>query len=143
MSKKTQSIAPEVIMSREGSSMASTWEEHLCLSRIGNRWLLGEYGYNWVANIYDLPENKQRSEDEQLYIPEEWNGHKVLGVADGEYIATDELVSSGNYIEFDAESVDKAIEFANQFDWGNCAGFHEAMAKLKLLISNWRSGNPN
>ena len=86
---------------------------------------------------------KQGSEDGQLYIPEEWNGHKVLGGADGEYIATDELVSSGNYIEFDAESVDKAIEFANQFDWGNCAGFHEAMAKLKLLISNWRSGNPN
>ncbi len=135
MSEINQVMKPEILMSREGSSMASTWEEYLCLSRTEDRWLLGEYGYNWAVNAYDLPENKQKRDDDELYVPEEWEGHKVLGIADGEYIETDELVSRGNDIEFDLKSVDKAIKFATDYEWGQYEGFREAMDKLKLMVS--------
>ena len=134
MSEIKQVIKPEILMGREGSSMASTWEEYLCLSRTGDRWLLGEYSYNWAVSVYDLPEN-QLERDDELYVPKEWEGHKVLGIADGEYIETDELVSRGNDVEFDSQSVDQAIEFAANYGWGQYEGFHKAMDKLKFIVS--------
>ncbi len=141
MTGTKQVMQPEILMSREGSSMASTWTEHLCLSRTGDRWFLGEYNYNWPISVYDLPENKQERLNNELYISEEWNGFKVLGIADGEYLVTEELVSRGNDFEFDSNNIDKAIEFAIDYSWGEYDGFNEAMEKLKFIVSQWEITN--
>jgi len=142
MDNKNQVMEPLIIMTRERSSMASTWEDHLCLCRIGDRWMLGEYGYNWAVSVYDLPENKLERENDELYIPEEWEGHKVLGISECEYIETDELVSNGNYVEFDSNSLDKAIQFAVDYEWVKYEGFHEAMDKLKFIVDTTDSKSP-
>ena len=49
-------VSPVILMSKEGSSIASLWTEYLCISRSGDTWLLEEYGYNWAASVYDIPE---------------------------------------------------------------------------------------
>jgi len=115
----------------------STWTEHLCVSRVGNSWFLGEYGYNWAASIYDIPEEDRYAEDGEFNVPDEWEGHKVLGIADGEYIETDELVARGNYIEFETGAVEKAIEFAIEFEWREHQGFDDAIKKLRMIVSEF------
>jgi hypothetical protein len=121
-------------MSREGSSMASTWTEHLCVSCLDGKWLIGEYGYNWAASIDDIPEEERYTEDGELKIPEEWDGHKVLGIADGEYIETDELVERGNDIEFTENELKKAIDFAVNYGWNDYPNFDKAMKQLEKII---------
>ena len=127
-------LQPTILMSREGSSMASTWTEHLCVSCIEGKWLIGEYGYNWAASIDDIPEEERYTEDGELRIPEEWEGHKVLGIADGEYIETEELVERGNDIEFTENDLNKAIEFAVNYGWNDYPNFDKAMKQLKILV---------
>ena len=129
-------LQPTILMSREGSSMASTWTEHLCVSCIKGKWLIGEYGYNWAASIDDIPEEERYTEDGELKIPEEWDGHKVLGIADGEYIETDELVERGNDIEFRENELNKAIDFAVNYGWNDYPNFDKAMKQLEKIVVN-------
>lgn len=130
----TKDLPPTILMSREGSSMASTWTEHLCVSCIEGKWLIGEYGYNWAASIDDIPEEERYTEDGELKIPEEWDGHKVLGIADGEYIETDELVERGNDIEFTESELKKAIDFAINYGWNDNPNFDKAMKQLEKTV---------
>lgn len=127
-------LPPTILMSREGSSMASTWTEHLCVSCLDGKWLIGEYGYNWVASIDDIPEEERYTEDGELKIPDEWDGHKVLGIADGEYIETDELVERGNDIEFTENELKKAIDFAVNYGWNDYPNFDKAMKQLEKMV---------
>ena len=130
----TKDLPPTILMSREGSSMASTWTEHLCVSCLDGKWLIGEYGYNWAASIDDIPEEERYTEDGELKIPEEWDGHKVLGIADGEYIETGELVERGNDIEFTENELKKAIDFAVNYGWNDYPNFDKAMKQLEKII---------
>ena len=130
----TKDLPPTILMSREGSSMASTWTEHLCVSCLDGKWLIGEYGYNWAASIDDIPEEERYTEDGELKIPDEWDGHKVLGIADGEYIETDELVERGNDIEFTENELKKAIDFAVNYGWNDYPNFDKAMKQLEKII---------
>jgi hypothetical protein len=132
----TKDLRPTILMSREGSSMASTWTEHLCVSCLDGKWLIGEYGYNWAASIDDIPEEERYTEDGELKIPEEWDGHKVLGIADGEYIETDELVERGNDIEFTENELNKAIDFAVNYGWNDYPNFDKAMKQLEKIVVN-------
>jgi hypothetical protein len=132
----TKDLPPTILMSREGSSMASTWTEHLCVSCLDGKWLIGEYGYNWAASIDDIPEEERYTEDGELKIPEEWDGHKVLGIADGEYIETDELVERGNDIEFRENELNKAIDFAVNYGWNDYPNFDKAMKQLEKIVVN-------
>jgi len=127
-------MPPQILISREGSSMSSSWTEHLCISRIGNKWTLGEYGYNWAASIDEIPEEERYNEEGDINVPDEWNGHKVLGIADGEYIETDELVGNGNEIDFESSEIKDAIAFAIEFNWDMHPQFDEAMKKLQIIV---------
>jgi hypothetical protein len=135
----TKDLPPTILMSREGSSMASTWTEHLCVSCLDGKWLIGEYGYNWAASIDDIPEEERYTEDGELKIPEEWNGHKVLGIADGEYIETDELVERVNYIEFLSSDIHTAVKFGIEFGWRKYQEFPIAMEKLRAIVYEFSS----
>jgi hypothetical protein len=132
--KIAKDLPPTILMTRENSSMASTWTEHLCVSCADGKWLIGEYGYNWAASISDIPEEERYTEDGQLKIPEEWDGHKVLGIADGEYIETDELVERGNDLTFQKNELEQAIEFAVNFRWNDYPKFDKAMKQLEKII---------
>ena len=68
-------------------------------------------------------------------IPDEWNGHKVLGIADGEYIETDELVGNGNEIDFETKTIADAIAFASEFKWNTHPNFDEAMKQIQLIVN--------
>ena len=127
-------ISPLILISRDSSSMSSSWIEHLCISRTGNKWTLGEYGYNWVASIDEIPEDERYNEEGDINVPDEWDGHKVLGIADGEYIETDELVSNGNEIDFESSAIKDAITFASEFNWVAHPQFDEAMKKLQMIV---------
>ena len=55
--------------------------------------------------LITFPKEERYSEDGAFKVPDEWKGHKVIGIADGEYIETEELVERGNEIEFTAQSI--------------------------------------
>ena len=114
--------------------MSSSWEEHLCISRDGMLWTLGEYGYNWAASIDEIPEDERYTEDGDINVPDEWKGHKVLGIADGEYIETDELVENGNSVQFDFASLSKAINFAKEFEWDQLPDYRSAMQRIESMV---------
>jgi hypothetical protein len=129
-------MPPQILISREGSSMSSSWTEHLCISRVGNKWTLGEYGYNWAASIDEIPEEERYTEEGDINVPDEWDGHKVLGIADGEYIETDELVGNGNEVDFESSAIKVAITFAIEFNWDVHPKFDEAMKKLQIIVDD-------
>jgi len=129
-------MSPKILISREGSSMSSSWTEHLCISCVGNKWTLGEYGYNWAASIDEIPEDERYNDDGDIKIPDEWNGHKVLGIADGEYIETDELVGNGNEIDFETKTIADAIAFASEFKWNTHPNFDDAMKQIQLIVDS-------
>ena len=59
--------------------MASTWNELLCLNKIGNgKWSIGVHSYDILGSIYDLvPEDKLYDEDGELIVPDEWESKKA------------------------------------------------------------------
>jgi hypothetical protein len=81
-------VAPEIaiLLSREQSTMVSSWTEHLGFSKVAEKtWRIGTYGYNWLGSIYDLiPEEQFYDDAGDLLIPDEWEGCKIRGLADCE-----------------------------------------------------------
>jgi hypothetical protein len=125
------------LMSREQSSMASTWNELLCLNKIGNRkWSIGVYSYNVLGSIYDLvPEDKLYDEDGELIVHDEWEGKKVLGLEGGEYLQTDELVLREEGVEFDASSLHVDRDYCLEHRWDHYEEFRVAWEKLDTLVA--------
>jgi hypothetical protein len=68
---------PKVLTWKEASSMASTWTEYLRLSKAGeNTAVLEVCMYEGLGELV-------RNDDEELILPEQIDGKKVLGVEDG------------------------------------------------------------
>ena len=77
----------EILLSREKSSMASTWTEMVGFFQDENGdWVLGNCGYEILGSVYDLLTEEQLYAEDGFQIPEEINGVKVHGIADGEYL---------------------------------------------------------
>lgn len=129
-------MPPKILLSRENSSMASTWTELLCVEREQDEWKIGEYAYQWAGSIYDLiPEDKRYDEDDELVIPEFWEGVRVRGVADGEYIETEEIVVRGELFSFSKDQIEDAIAFVKAYGWDRLPDFEQAMGKLVTIVS--------
>jgi hypothetical protein len=120
-----------LLLSREESSMVSCWTNHLGFSQISeDLWRIGTYGYNWLGSIYDLvPDDQLYDEAGELIVPEQWDGHKIIGLADGEYLETDELVSS-DYVDFSAANIDTARAFCVERGWSDVAEFDRAFLRV-------------
>lgn len=120
-----------LLASREESSMVSTWTNHLGLERLAEgRWRVGTYGYELIGSFYDLvPEEQWYTEDGELAIPDFWEGHRIIGLADGEYLETDELVTA-DYADFMADQLEIASEFCESRGWADRENFESAWAKL-------------
>jgi hypothetical protein len=130
-------MKPIILLSREKSSIASTWTEHLCVTKIHTHWKIGEYSYEWVGSVHDLiPHEQLYSPDGDLIVPEYWNGVRVIRIADGEYLEIDELFDRGVSAEFSSESISEAIHFAEAYSWSDLPDFDQAMDKLRTIVEN-------
>jgi hypothetical protein len=79
-----------ILMSREQSTMVSCWTELLGPADEGDgTWTIAVYGYEWLGSIYGLiPEGERYEEDGGFKVPVEYEGHRIRGLADGEYLET-------------------------------------------------------
>ncbi len=111
--------------------MASSWTNHLALEMLPDgTWRLGTYGYNWIGSIHDLiPEEDRYDEDGELLIPEYWEGQKIRGLADGEFLETDELVTA-DYVEFTADSTHVGRDFCIDSGWSGIRDFELAWTQI-------------
>lgn len=124
-----------LLLSREESSMVSCWTNHLGFSQISeDLWRIGTYGYNWLGSIYDLvSEDQLYDEAGELIVPERWDGHKIIGLADGEYLETDELVSS-DFVDFRPEEIDTARAFCVERGWSDVGEFDRAFLRIISVV---------
>lgn len=125
----------KLLLSREQSSMVSTWAEQLGLVRDSeNIWRIGTFGYQWLGSIHELvPESQRYTEDGELVIPETWDGKRIIGLADGEYLQTDELVTSDD-LEFTAATLKTAREFCKSRGWTDHPRFELAWLHIETTV---------
>ncbi len=125
----------QLLLSREQSSMVSTWDEQLGLVQESDkRWRLGTFGYQWLGSIHELvPESQRYTEDGELVVPETWDGKKIVGLADGEYLQTDELVTSDD-LEFTAATLKTAREFCKSRGWTDHPKFELAWLHIEASV---------
>lgn len=92
---------PIVIAQREASSMASTWNEYLCLTK-------GEFNtYKLYIAQYDFLAELNDFYDEELddyLLPEQIEGQVVMGIED-DYVVGGELVAQEESIPVEFSSV--------------------------------------
>jgi hypothetical protein len=127
--------AVQLVLSREQSTMVSTWCEKLCLVQESDKlWRIGTFVYEWIGSIYDLvPEDQRYSDEGELVVPETWEGKKIIGLVDGEYLQTDELVTSDD-LEFTAATLKKAREFCKSRDWTDHPKFDLAWLHIETSV---------
>ena len=118
--------------------MASSWTEMLCLDKLAkDRWRHGFFSPMWLGSIYDLvPEEELYDADGELVIPETWEGHKIVGLGDGEYLETDELLERGESIEFSRAELDTVHNSCRAKGWSDVARFNDAWSSLQRIVGN-------
>jgi hypothetical protein len=121
---------PIVIAEREASSMASTWNEYLCLTKgESNTFKLYTAQYDFLAELYDFY-------DEELHeyvLPEQIDGQVVMGIED-DYVVGGDLVPQDESIP---------VEFASVFDselrdWLTQTGWlkFDVLAKIEVATKS-------
>lgn len=122
-------------MSREKSSMVSTWTEMIGFfqDEAGN-WLLGNCGREVLGSIYDLLTEKQLYADDGIQIPEEINGIKVYGIEDGEYLVSEDIVFYDEIARFNRDTFQKAIDYLDTYDWNTHPEYELAISKIKSKV---------
>jgi hypothetical protein len=130
--------APIILMTREQSTMVSSWTELLGIERVGRgKWLLAVYGYEYLGSIYDLiPEDQRYDEDGGFKVPDEYQGRRIRGLADGEYLETDKLIRSDDEeaVTFDKSSVALARQYVALYQWEKQPGFEAAWKTLMEIV---------
>ena len=122
-----------LLLTKELSSMVSTWEEHLGFQQISeNRWRVGTFVYNWLS-IDAIPEADRYNEDGELVIPDEIDGRKIHGLVDGEYLETDELITRDE-VEFGVKDLKLARQFCLGQGWDEVADFEYAWFLIESTL---------
>ena len=132
-----QKPVPVILLEREKSSMVSCWTELLCIESLeARRWLLFTGAHEWLGSIYELvPEDERYDENGEMVVPEFHNGQRIIGLADGEYLETDEIVvGNDGSCEFGPEELDKAAEYCRNAGWDTQKSFDQAWEKLLALV---------
>ena len=136
MSDPQSKSQPTVLLSREQSSMVSTWEEYLCIERVRDEtWQIGVYQSDVIGNVYDVvPEEQRYTDDGELFVPEEVNGRRVYGLSDGEWLLSGELVCIDDFLTFESKDVGAVRQFAVDQHWDRCERFEAAMSEAMALL---------
>ena len=119
--------------------MASTWDEHLCVQALGEgKWLLGIFQYEILGSIYEAVDSEDDLYDDNgdLKVPTEYQGRRITGLADGEYLQTDELIHDSDHesVTFDKSTLDVAHDYAVSNGWNKRPGFKRAWGQLLKLV---------
>jgi hypothetical protein len=121
----------KIVDSIEKSTMASTWIEHLCLHRIPEgKWCLDIRSFEVVGFAIDF-------EDEEGELPDEINGHAVVGTEDDLVVVNNLILQSDDYrvylfVKFDAKDFDELFGVENA-EWCN----DETKRKIREAILNY------
>ncbi len=120
MSKQDKDLANKstILMTMEKSSMASTWQVMLKLTKLGNKnWELSECANEWIGSFYDLiPEDDQFDANGEMRLPDMIDGRRVIGIQDGEWLLGEDIVD-GETITFSKETLAKAKSFLQEHEW--------------------------
>lgn len=136
MPKKATQDAQQLLMSRERSSMAAQWEEHLFSVRVkGNSFRICTGRYEILGSIYDLvPEEQLYDDDGNLVIPAFVDGKKVIGLEDGEYLQVNHLETEESSDAFDVSTLEIAKNFCAAQGWEVADGFQSAWTQLQQRV---------
>ncbi len=125
----------EILLSREKSSMASTWTEMVgFFQELSGEWVLGNCGHEIIGSIYDLLTKEQRDAEDGIEIPEEINGVKVYGIEDGEYLQSEDIVFYDEVVTFNQKTIQKAIDYLENYDWSTHPEYETALLKIKTKV---------
>jgi hypothetical protein len=75
-------------------------------------------------------------EEGELRVPKEWEGQKIRGLGDGEYLETEELLCREEGVEFDASSLHLALAYCEENEWDKYEGFQKAWDELSELVAH-------
>ena len=94
----------KVISSKENSSMASIWTTFLCLERLSeDEYQVCIRAYEILCTADDIREELNLIEDMYFdiyeHLPDIYNGKKVEGIDDGEYIFGGDLEEMNNEVD--------------------------------------------
>ena len=130
----------KILLSREQSSMVSTWEEHLGFEVIDeNIFRIGTFGYNWLS-LEVIPEDQRYDENDEIIIPEEIDGHKINGLVDGEFLETDELITRDE-LKFTNEEIKKGLNFCESHGWDKHQNFDYAWSEIESTVVKSKNQN--
>lgn len=131
-------MSKRVLLDREQSSMASSWHEYLCLMQMSNdRLRLSTCRPEWLGSIYDLvPEDERYDKDGELRVPEVWEGRVIVGLRDGEYLETDELLEDHASEEFSAKSLRVGKKYCAENEWTEHPDFANAWRTVEVAASS-------
>ena len=126
----------QILLKRERSSIVSTWTEMLgAIETAHGCWVIGNCGHEIIGSIYDLvPNENLYDEDGYFKIPQEINGVAVFGLADGEYLESEEFVFDDCPITFTKENISDVIEYCEQYEWNKHPDFNKALDKIKAMV---------
>lgn len=108
-----------ILCSREQSSMVSTWTDHLCIEGTeSGKFKLSTCWYEMIGSIYELvPAEELYDEYDEMIIPDEIDGIKVLGLDEDHYVFIDNLVANSESEAFDSTSMEIARSYLTKEGW--------------------------
>ena len=125
----------DVLLTREKSSMVSTWTEMIGFFQEKNGdWVLGNCRYEILGSKYDLLTEEQLYADDGFQIPEKINGVKVHGIADGEYLESEEIIFFEETVTFGRETFQKAVDYFDSYEWNSHPDYELALEKLRAEV---------
>lgn len=125
----------EILLSREKSSMVSTWTEMVgFFQESSGEWVLGNCGHEIIGSIYDLLTEEQLHAEDGIQIPEEINGVKIYGIEDGEYLESEDIVFYDEVVTFNKKTIQKAIDYLEIYDWATHPEYETALLKINNMV---------
>lgn len=104
------------LIERNRSSLVSAWQERLGLKPLNaNLWMLGTYKFRWVG-LDSLPDICWDETTGVVLLPEFFNGKRVRGLVDGEFVEIDDVYCSDS-CDFECHDLDSAMAFCESRGW--------------------------
>ena len=128
----------KILLTRENASMENTWTEHLCLSqRPGRRLRLGTYSREWLGSIHEIVPEAQRfnAVTGELVVPRVVYGRRVVGLADGEYLESENLVETDDFAECSVDDLAPAQRMCAGSGWNRHRFYAEAWDEVRSLAA--------
>ena len=120
----------QIVASREGSTMASTWSEDLCLKKITNtKFELFIGGYEVVAEESDFFDEETGEEE----VPDEIDGFPVRGIEDGYVIGGEILKNEDNgEIQFSIFDTKEVSDWLKSVKWDDV----DTIQSVKIALAS-------